>query len=113
MLDPVYIDVNFLISRVPGLTPVPSTERDDTSSVTPQPPATTNSSSVPRELSMILKELKVVMDKIREDEEAATVVGDWKFAAMVLDRLCLITFTVFTIIATLAVLAAAPNVIVK
>ena len=31
----------------------------------------------------------------------------------VLDRLCLITFTLFTIIATLAVLAAAPHVIVK
>ena len=30
----------------------------------------------------------------------------------VLDRLCLITFTGFTVIATLAVLAAAPHVIV-
>ena len=28
-------------------------------------------------------------------------------------RLCLITFTLFTIVATLAVLAAAPHVIVK
>ena len=30
----------------------------------------------------------------------------------VLDRLCLITFTAFTVIATVAVLAAAPHVIV-
>jgi len=65
-----------------------------------------------RELSLILKEIKIITDKIREDEESGTVENDWKFAAMVLDRLCLITFTMFTIIATLAVLAAAPHVIV-
>jgi len=70
-------------------------------------------SGVPRELSLILKEIKVITDKIRDDEEASAIESDWKFAAMVLDRLCLITFTLFTIIATLAVLAAAPHVIVK
>merc|ERR1719245_2988240 len=82
------------------------------------PPSEENVSSaypsgVPRELSLILKEIKVITDKIRDDEESAAIEGDWKFAAMVLDRLCLITFTLFTIIATLAVLAAAPHVIVK
>ena len=70
-------------------------------------------SGVPRELSLILKEIKVITDKIRDDEESTAIESDWKFAAMVLDRLCLITFTLFTIIATLAVLAAAPHVIVK
>jgi len=69
--------------------------------------------TVPRELSLILKEIKVITDKIRDDEESSALEGDWKFAAMVLDRLCLITFTLFTIVATLAVLAAAPHVIVK
>ena len=49
---------------------------------------------------------------IRDDDESAATENDWKFAAMVLDRLCLITFTLFTIIATFAVLAAAPHVIV-
>ena len=48
----------------------------------------------------------------RDDDESAATENDWKFAAMVLDRLCLITFTLFTIIATFAVLAAAPHVIV-
>merc|ERR1711963_1233600 len=66
-----------------------------------------------RELCLILKEIKVITDKIRDDEESGAIESDWKFAAMVLDRLCLITFTLFTIIATLAVLAAAPHVIVK
>ena len=59
------------------------------------------------------QEIRVITDKIREDEVSGAVEADWKFAAMVLDRLCLITFTLFTIIATLAVLAAAPHVIVK
>jgi len=69
-------------------------------------------SGVHRELSAILKEIRVITDKLREDEDTAAIENDWKFAAMVLDRLCLITFTAFTIIATIAVLAAAPHVIV-
>ena len=80
------------------------------------PPSEENFSTFPpgihRELSLILKEVKVITDKIRDDEESTAVENDWKFAAMVLDRLCLITFTLFTIIATFAVLAAAPHVIV-
>ena len=65
-----------------------------------------------RELSNILKEIRVITDKLHDDEESAMIENDWKFAAMVLDRLCLITFTLFTVIATVAVLAAAPHVIV-
>ena len=43
-----------------------------------------------RELSLILKEIKVITDKIKDDDEAGNVENDWKFAAMVIDRLCLI-----------------------
>jgi len=66
-----------------------------------------------RELNLILKEIRIITDKIKDDDESAAIEADWKFAAMVLDRLCLLCFTAFTIIATLAVLAAAPHVIVK
>ena len=31
-----------------------------------------------RELSLILKELRIVTDKIRDDEEAAAVLADWR-----------------------------------
>ncbi|XP_071440786.1 neuronal acetylcholine receptor subunit alpha-7-like [Hetaerina americana] len=65
-----------------------------------------------RELSLILKELRVLTDKLRKEDEAAEVTNDWKFAAMVVDRLCLIIFTLFTIIATIAVLFSAPHIIV-
>ena len=49
---------------------------------------------------------------MKEEDEAAAVEGDWKFAAMVIDRLCLIVYTVFTIIALVAMLWTAPHVIV-
>ena len=38
--------------------------------------------------------------------------ADWKFAAMVLDRICLILFSLFTFIATVTTLAVAPHVLV-
>lgn len=65
-----------------------------------------------RELSLILKELRIITEKIRRDEEASDITNDWKFAAMVVDRLCLIIFTLFTVIATIAVLLSAPHIIV-
>ena len=65
-----------------------------------------------KELGLILKEIRVITDKIREEDDSSTVEGDWSFVAMVLDRLCLLFFTVFTILATVAVLLAAPHVIV-
>ena len=65
-----------------------------------------------RELCLILKEIKVITDKIKDDDESAAVESDWKFAAMVLDRLCLIVYTVFTIVATVAMLMTAPHVFV-
>ena len=70
------------------------------------------SPGVYRELSLILKEIRVITDKIRDDEDTAAIENDWKFAAMVLDRLCLITFTGFTMLATAALLITAPHVIV-
>lgn len=65
-----------------------------------------------RELSLILKELRVITDKLRKDEEDEEITNDWKFAAMVIDRMCLYIFTFFTVAATIAVLMSAPHVIV-
>ncbi|XP_043210132.1 acetylcholine receptor subunit alpha-type acr-16-like isoform X12 [Amphibalanus amphitrite] len=65
-----------------------------------------------RELQLILRELRTVTDRLRQDDEEAVVTSDWKFAAMVVDRLCLIVFTLFTVVATVAVLLSAPHIIV-
>lgn len=61
-------------------------------------------------LSSILCELRLVTDKLRDDERRLVICSDWKFAAMVVDRFCLILFTVFTIVSTFAILFSAPHV---
>ena len=57
-------------------------------------------------------EITVIADKIRADAATAKLESEWKFAAMVLDRLCLLAFTLFTVILSAATLIAAPHVIV-
>ncbi|CAG7822727.1 unnamed protein product [Allacma fusca] len=66
-----------------------------------------------RDLQSILRELRFITGRMKKAEDDAEVVGDWKFAAMVVDRICLIVFTSFTIIATIAVLCSAPHIIVQ
>ncbi|XP_077292996.1 nicotinic Acetylcholine Receptor alpha7 [Arctopsyche grandis] len=78
----------------------------------PDPPAPT-CLGADYELALILKELRVITDQLRKEDEGADVSRDWKFAAMVVDRLCLIIFTLFTIVATLAVLLSAPHIMVS
>ncbi|XP_076175202.1 nicotinic acetylcholine receptor alpha7 subunit isoform X2 [Ptiloglossa arizonensis] len=64
------------------------------------------------ELILILKEIKIITDQLKSEELDTKVTNDWKFAAMVIDRMCLIIFTLFTIIATITVLLSAPHIIV-
>ncbi|XP_076645049.1 nicotinic acetylcholine receptor alpha7 subunit isoform X1 [Halictus rubicundus] len=64
------------------------------------------------ELILILKEIKIITDQLKSEELSTKVKNDWKFAAMVIDRMCLIIFTLFTIIATITVLLSAPHIIV-
>lgn len=90
--------------------PAPSSEMDG--AVTGSGAGPVYPPGVHRELSLILKEIRIITDKIRDDEDTASIENDWKFAAMVLDRVCLITFTLFTIVATIAVLLSAPHIIV-
>ena len=59
----------------------------------------------------ILKELRYMTEKMRKDNDFQEQCNDWKFAAMVIDRLCLWVFTIFTIVSTFAILFSAPHVI--
>uniref|UniRef100_A0A1B0DDW8 Neurotransmitter-gated ion-channel transmembrane domain-containing protein n=3 Tax=Phlebotomus TaxID=13203 RepID=A0A1B0DDW8_PHLPP len=76
-------------------------------------PHTCIKSSADYELALILKEIRFITDQLRKEDEESEVARDWKFAAMVVDRLCLIIFTFFTIVATIAVLFSAPHIIVS
>lgn len=96
-----------LVARVTGSKSVSSLPTYDDTQGTSYPTA------VHRELGLILKEIRVITDVIRDEDDSSAVEADWKFAAMVLDRLCLVLFTIFVLLATVGVLVAAPHVIVK
>ena len=62
------------------------------------------------DLSAVIKEVKYITDKMRKDDDDGEIQGDWRFAAMVIDRLCLCGFSVFTVTSTCAILFSAPNI---
>ncbi|KAK2586115.1 hypothetical protein KPH14_008393 [Odynerus spinipes] len=70
-------------------------------------------SGMQRELHTILKELQFITSRMRKADEDDEVINDWKFAAMVVDRVCLIVFTAFTVLATFVTLSRAPHIIVQ
>ena len=51
--------------------------------------------------------------RLREKDEEDITITDWKFAAMVIDRFCLIGLTIYTILTTLVMFISAPHLIVK
>lgn len=67
--------------------------------------------NVRNELLAILNELRFITHKIKEDQEASEEVNDWKFAAMVIDRLCIWVFSVYMVVTTLAIFFSAPNLL--
>jgi hypothetical protein len=62
------------------------------------------------ELSDIVRELRYITDKIKNDEANNAVAEDWKFAARVVDRFCLVMFTLFTVISTCSILFSPKDV---
>ncbi|XP_057683232.1 cholinergic receptor, nicotinic, alpha 11 isoform X2 [Corythoichthys intestinalis] len=60
-------------------------------------------------LQAILEEVRYMADRFREHDEAESVADQWKFAGAVIDRLCLVAFSVFNIICTISILMSAPN----
>jgi len=55
------------------------------------------------ELAAILAEVRCVTSKLRSDEKNDEETSDWKFAAMVIDRLSFWTLTLYLVIVTIAV----------
>lgn len=61
------------------------------------------------DIRLILSELKFVTDYVRKAEAEDDISQDWKFSAMVLDRLCLVLFTILTTIFSYITLFSSPN----
>lgn len=61
------------------------------------------------ELAKILEEVRYIAKRFRNQDEDENVCNEWKFAAAVIDRLCLMAFSIFTILCTIGILMSAPN----
>ncbi|XP_061632381.1 neuronal acetylcholine receptor subunit alpha-7-like [Phyllopteryx taeniolatus] len=69
----------------------------------------TGSRVVDNQLQALLTEVQFLVERVREQDRQLSVAEQWQFAAAVIDRLCLVGFSVFNIICTIAILMAAPN----
>lgn len=65
----------------------------------------------PPEIQRILEEVSYIAQRFRDQDEAEAICSEWKFAAAVVDRLCLVAFSLFSIICTFTILLSAPNFI--
>lgn len=75
-------------------------------------PAVTPCLSSQRELSAILREIRFITQRMRDDDATQDIISEWKFAGMVVDRVCLILFTAFTVMSTCVCLFSAPHLMV-
>ena len=73
--------------------------------------ANMNTYSINQELRHILSEIKKITDHIEEKEGEAEREDEWKFAAMVLDRLCLYIFSTALLLGMFLTLGTAPGFI--
>ncbi|KHN78634.1 Acetylcholine receptor subunit alpha-type acr-16 [Toxocara canis] len=60
-------------------------------------------------LHRVYMELKEITRRMEEEEESERLQNDWKFAAMVVDRACLICFSVFITLSTCSIILSAPH----
>ncbi|XP_029360415.1 neuronal acetylcholine receptor subunit alpha-7-like isoform X2 [Echeneis naucrates] len=67
------------------------------------------SEAVDNQLQALLAEVHFLVERVREQDRQLSLAEQWQFAAAVIDRLCLVGFSVFNIICTIAILMAAPN----
>lgn len=61
------------------------------------------------ELARILDEVRFIAKRYRNQEDEVAVCNEWKFAAAVIDRLCLVVFSLFIILCTFGILLSAPS----
>jgi hypothetical protein len=66
-----------------------------------------------KSLQLILKELRQITHKLQDDEEDEEKALNWKFAAMVIDRLCMVVFATATILSTVLILLTSKNLYIS
>uniref|UniRef100_A0AAY4CFR2 Neuronal acetylcholine receptor subunit alpha-7 n=1 Tax=Denticeps clupeoides TaxID=299321 RepID=A0AAY4CFR2_9TELE len=66
-------------------------------------------SSAEPDLGKILEEVRYITKRFRDQDQEESLCSEWKFAASVIDRLCLMAFSLFTTLCTIGILMSAPN----
>jgi hypothetical protein len=66
-----------------------------------------------KSLQLILKELRQITHKLQDDEEDEEKALNWKFAAMVIDRLCMVVFATATVLSTVLILLTSKNLYIS
>lgn len=61
------------------------------------------------DLSAILREIRKITAKCKREDDDLELRGEWRFAAMVLDRLCLWICVTLTVLSTTAIMSSAPT----
>lgn len=72
----------------------------------------TNCSCHGKQLDDILNEIQYMTNRIRKEDQVVEILDDWKFAAIVIDRLCFVMFSTFSIISSSICFMSAPHLIV-
>lgn len=62
-------------------------------------------------MQQIYSEVKFIAKRMEREDEIQDAKNDWRFAAMVVDRLCLILFTGLIILSTCGIFFAAPYLV--
>jgi len=62
------------------------------------------------ELLAILNELRWMTNKLKDDAEEGSATSDWKFVAMVIDRLCFWVFAIYYVVGSIIIFMRAPNI---
>ncbi|KAL4228145.1 Kinesin-related protein 11 [Mactra antiquata] len=78
--------------------------KEDNDKNNPRDPILTSS------FKSVLKDIKFISEHMSEEDDETSVVEDWKFAAMVLDRLFFWVFTLASFIGTFGILLQAPTI---
>lgn len=71
--------------------------------------AGSSAGNIELELAKLLDEVHSIAKHFQKQEVNMAMSSDWKFAAQVIDRLCLLAFSVITILCTLCILMSAPR----
>ena len=59
-----------------------------------------------------MREMRFITNRYRREDDVEGIIAEWKFAAIVVDRLCFIVFTTFAIASTAVFLLSAPHLVV-